>query len=176
MKATTYICERYPALSIGGRQGREVKFRRGRFIATETWQRDMIESNDVFGVFIVKGQDHQVEPVPDVPPPTHISSRRGFATEHAPPEGGDQTHIREVKGGEPKTGTAPAPATTAAAGSEAAHELAKAAMSAPEVKVSKTAAEVLEKAGVPVSEAAKELGLQEGDRLTVKMAEEIANG
>ena len=171
MKPTTYICERYPALSIGGIQGKEVKFRRGRFIATRPWEVELIESNDVFGVFIVQGHDHDPEPVSDQPQAKHVSAKRGDETEHQPPKGGDQTHIREVKGGEAKTGQAPV--NEAEAGSEEAKELARAAMAAPEYKVSKTAGEILEKAGISVREAAATLGLEDGDRLTVKMAEEL---
>ena len=166
MKPVTYICEKYQGLSIGSQQGREVKFRRGRFVADKDWQVKMIEQNEWFNCFIFRGEDHQIEPIAPSPQAIHVGVKRGDETLHSPPEGGDQTHISEAKSPEAQAAMTPPPPGP---------ETAEAFAAKPEYKVSDTAKAVLEKAGIPVPKAAAMLDLADGDRLTVKMAEGIVD-
>lgn len=169
MKPVTYICEKYPGLSIGGRVGREVKFRRGRFVAVKDWQVKLIEQNEWYNCFIFKGEEHQVEPVAPSPQAIHTGAKRGDEELHAPPKEGDQTHISEAKNPEALAAvTPPQP--------EPGPDAAEAFAPRPEYKVSDTAKAVLDKAGVSVPKAAAILDLADGDRLTVKMAEGIVDG
>lgn len=166
MKPTTYICEKYPALSIGSTKAREVKFRLGRFVATERWQVEMIESNEWFDCFIFLAEPHTIEPIAPSPQAIHTSAKRGKETEFQPPKGGDQTHISEAKAGPPEPEKIPPNAEAPPGVFDAP----------PAYVVSETAKEILEKAGIPVPKAAVMLDLADGDRLTVKMAEGIVDG
>lgn len=174
MKPVTYICEKYPALSIGSQQGREVKFRRGRFVAEKDWQVKMIEQNEWFGCFIFKGEDHAPEPIAPSPQAIHTSAKRGDETLHKPPEGGDQEHVAEAKSGEPSEKKGVAEQEETAVEAEVPPDPGPMGPR-PSYKISKTALEILEKAGVNPIGACETMGLQDGDRLTVKMAEEFVN-
>lgn len=148
MASTTYVCERYPGLSIGSTVEREVKFRRGRFVATEKWQKRLIESNEWFGCHIHKVEDHAIEPVlSGGPAPEQRPHRDGTAN---PP-------VEEVL----ETEEEPAPEQPAAP---------------TDYIISDTAHAILAEAGFSVADAAAKLELADGDRLTVKMAEGIIDG
>jgi hypothetical protein len=164
MKPVTYICEKYPGLSIGSQKGREVKFRRGRFVADKDWQVKTIESNEWFGCFIFKARSHTAEPIAPSPQAIHTSAKRGDETKFQPPKEGDQTHISEAKNPEALAAVTPPPDTKEAFASK------------PTFKVSDTAKAILKKAGLTVPKAAAILDLADGDRLTVKMAEGIVDG
>lgn len=158
MKPTTYISETYPQIAIGSTKEREVKFRLGRFVATEKWQVDLIESNEWFNCFIFKAEPHTVEPIPTGgPAPIPGPAREGLAPDA-------EAHVVEAAEAE-----AEEPA-------EAQEPVEGAFDARPEYVVSETAKEVLEKAGINVPDAAKRLELADGDRLTVKMAEGLING
>lgn len=162
MKPVTYICEKYQGLSIGSQQGREVKFRRGRFVAEKDWQVKMIEQNEWFNCFIFRGEDHQVEPVAPSPQAIHVGVKRGDETLHHPPKEGDQTHISEAKNPEAQAAMTPP-------------QEGVAPPVRPEYKVSDSAKAILAKINMPIEKAAVVLDLADGDRLTVKMAEGLAD-
>lgn len=168
MASTAYSCERYPQLSLGGKQGREVKFRLGKFVATRPWERELIEENEWYGVFIFPMDPREDNPLPSSPNAVHTRADRPPDV-HVPPKGGDQTHIEDAK--RAALGLPPRGAEQPEAKPKAEEPGEEAA-----VLISKTAAEILEAAGVSVEDAAKDLGLEEGDRLTVKMAQDYVDG
>jgi hypothetical protein len=162
MKPVTYICENYPEFSIGPSKQREVKFHLGRFVATEKWQVTLIESNEWYGCFIFKAEPHTIQPIP-----------AGGAIPIPRPERDGTAEPPVVKTGEPldeEAHTAPE--------SEAELETEKETEEAPvpEYIISDTAMEILSQAGVSCADAGKKLELDDGDRLTVKMAEGFING
>lgn len=154
MTPVTYICEQYPGLSIGSTIQREVKFRRGRFVATEKWETELIESNDKFEVFIFKAPDHTVEPVVEAATPIQKPTRDGTEPAWEAPPAAENAKKE--------------PAPEAPSVEEATKPQGK-----PVFKASDSAIKILDAKGISLREAGEALGLGDGDRLTVKMADEI---
>jgi hypothetical protein len=152
MTPVTYICERYPGLSIGSTIQREVKFRRGRFVATEKWQTEIIESNAWFDVFIFKAEPHTVEPVVEAPAPIQKAVKPGTGAAWEAPEPVAKATPEPPPPPEDSPFEAPAK---------------------PVYKASESAIKILEEKGISLREAGEMLGLSDGDRVTVKMADEI---
>jgi hypothetical protein len=158
MKPVTYICEQYPALNIGSTTQREVKFRLGRFVATEKWQVKMIEENEWYNCFIFKAEPHTPEPIPaggplPIPkpqrdgtsnPPVVVGAATSNETEDKTEDDGEDTPEDDGE-------------------------------DTPEYAISDTAVDILEAAGIKLADAATRLELADGDRLTVKMAEGLVS-